>query len=104
MLLADESDKWPQMRCGYADNGYAGLLVVKITVPCDWFLDIVKRSDKAEGFEVIRRRWIVKCTFSWLDKCRRLSKDYERVRETSEAVIYVAMINLMLQRLAPKAV
>jgi len=71
-------------------------------VICDWLLDIVRRSDKADGFQVIRKRWIVERTFSRLDKCRRLSKDYERLHETSESWVRIAMINLMLHRLAPE--
>ncbi len=55
------------------------------------------------GFQVIRKRWIVERTFSWIDKCRRPPWDYERLAETSEAWVHVAMINLMLHRLAPEA-
>jgi len=86
----------------YADGGYAGELVTKIAVLCDWFLDIVKRSHKAGGSQVIRKRWIAERTFSWLDKCRRHSRDYERLHETSESWVRIAMINLMLHRLAPE--
>jgi len=76
--------------------------VTKIAALCDWLLDIVKRGDKADGFQVIRKLWIVERTFSWLDKFRRLSKDYERLHETSESWVRIAMINLMLHRLAPE--
>ena len=64
-----------------------------------WRLQIVKRSDSA-GFEVLPKRWIVERTFAWLNRQRRLSKDYERLPATSEAFIYVAMIRLMVKRLA----
>lgn len=103
LLLAREQGNWPRLRCVFADGGYAGALVEKVAILCNWLLDIVKRSDCAKGFEVIRKRWIVERTFSWLDKCRRLSKDYERLAETSEAWVHVAMINLMLHRLSPEA-
>lgn len=103
LLLTEERGKWPRLTCIYADGGYAGQLVLMIAVLCDWLLDIVKRSDDAKGFQVIRKRWIVERTFSWLDKCHRLSKDYERLQETSENMVRIAMINLMLHRLAPEA-
>ncbi len=52
------------------------------------------------GFQVLPKRWIVERTFAWLNRQRRLSKDYERLPATSEAFIYVAMIRLMVKRLA----
>src|SRR5215218_61163 len=53
-----------------------------------------------QGFQVLPRRWVVERTFSWIDQNRRMSKDYERLPETGEAFIYVAMSRLMLRRLA----
>ena len=53
----------------------------------------------AKGFQVLPRRWVVERTFSWIDHNRRMSKDYERLPETSEAFIYVAMSRLMARRL-----
>jgi transposase len=53
-----------------------------------------------KGFQVLPRRWVVERTFSWIDQNRRMSKDYERLTETSEAFIYVAMSRLMVKRLA----
>ena len=52
------------------------------------------------GFQVLPRRWVVERTFSWIDQNRRMSKDYERLTETSEAFIFVAMSRLMVRRLA----
>jgi transposase len=52
-----------------------------------------------KGFQVLPRRWVVERTFSWIDHNRRMSKDYERLTETSEAFIYVAMSRLMVKRL-----
>ncbi len=51
-------------------------------------------------FQVLPRRWVVERTFSWIDHNRRMSKDYERLPESSEAFIYVAMTRLMVKRLA----
>jgi putative transposase len=53
-----------------------------------------------KGFIVLPRRWVVERTFSWLGQNRRMSKDYERLIETSEAFVYVAMTRVMVRRLA----
>jgi len=58
----------------------------------------VKRSDTQKGFVVLPKRWIVERTFAWLGRYRRLSKDYEAQPESSAAMIYVAMIQIMLRR------
>ena len=60
--------------------------------------EVIKRSSKT--FEVLPKRWIVERTFGWLNRYRRLSKDYEVYTETSEAMIYGALIRLMLRRKA----
>jgi putative transposase len=62
-------------------------------------LEIVRRSSGQTGFTVLPRRWVVERTFGWLSRSRRLSKDYEYLPATSEVMIYVAMIRLMLKRL-----
>ena len=66
-------------------------------------MEIVERDRKARGFEVLSKRWVVERTFSWLIRNRRLSKDYERMVQSSETFIKVAMIRLMLRRLARAA-
>jgi putative transposase len=86
-----------------ADGAYAGALVDWVWSLRSWRkirLEITKRSDTAKGFEVIPKRWIVERTLGWFNRYRRLSKDYEFLPETSEAVIYVVMIHLMIRRLA----
>jgi putative transposase len=64
-------------------------------------LQVVKRSDKEKGFKVLPKRWVVERTFGWLGRYRRLSKDYEVLPETSEALIQMAMIHVMVRRLEP---
>jgi putative transposase len=54
----------------------------------------------SRGFQVLPRRWVVERTIAWIDHNRRMSKDYERLPESAEAFIYVAMSRLMLRRLA----
>ena len=63
-------------------------------------MEIVERSKDTEGFAVLPHRWIVERTLGWLTRNRRLSKDYERKVQTSEAFMEVAMIRLILRRLA----
>ena len=62
----------------------------------------VQRPEGQRGFQVLPRRWVVERTFAWLYQSRRLHTDYERLTETSETLIYIAMTRLMLRRLAPK--
>ena len=65
-----------------------------------WTLDLVCRPAQQHTFQVLPRRWVVERTFGWLNRQRRLSKDYEALRETTETWIYVSMTGLMLRRLA----
>ena len=59
-----------------------------------------QRPTGAKGFQVERKRWIVERTWTWLDNARSLTRDYERLPENHEGMIYVVMIRLMLRRLA----
>lgn len=93
--------KAPRLKKVWADGGYAGQLVGWAAEAGGWFLEIVKRTDKLPGFVVLPKRWIVERTFGWFGRYRRLSKDYEQTTQSSEAMIRIAMINLMLHRLAP---
>jgi putative transposase len=89
-----------RLRLIWADGGYAGQLVGWVAATYRWALTIVKRSDDMRGFQVLPKRWIVERTFGWLGGYRRLSKDYEYLPATAEAMIHIAMIHLMLRRLA----
>lgn len=89
----------PRLQLIWADGGYAGQLITWTDQTCHWKLEIVKRSDKSEGFLVLPRRWVVERTISWVNNHRRLSKDYEYAAETSEAFIHLSMIDVMLKRL-----
>jgi putative transposase len=87
----------------WADGGYTGELLGwarSLRTYRRIRLEIVKRNDRQAGFVVLPRRWIVERTFGWLNRFRRLSKDYERLPATSETMIYLAMTRLMLRRLA----
>jgi putative transposase len=93
----------------WADAGYQGALISWTQAAFAWKLDIVRRTKHQAGFELLPKRWLVERTFAWLVRNRRLSRDYERLPQTSEAFIYdvpqaqrqgIAMIRLMTRRLA----
>jgi transposase len=88
----------------WADAGYANQidsgLVTWARTTISIVVQIVKRSDDVQGFQVLPRRWVVERTFGWLIRSRRLSRDYERRTDNSEAMIKIAMIKLMVTRLA----
>lgn len=91
------------MRLIWADAAYAGALLAWVTSlrrRSKLRLEIVKRTDDLKGFKLLPRRWVVERTFGWLGRYRRLSKDYEFLTATSETMIHVAMIRLMVRRLA----
>ena len=66
-----------------------------------WMLVVVKRSDLVPGWQLLPHRWIVERTFAWLGRYRRLSKDYEGRTDVSETMIRMAMMHIMVRRLAP---
>jgi putative transposase len=100
-LFTAIKERMPRLYLIWADGGYRGKLINWVGTTCLWLLQVVKRNDDVKGFVVLPRRWVVERTFAWLGRNRRLSKDYERKCESSEAFIYVAMIHLMLKRLRP---
>lgn len=82
-----------------ADGGYRGELISKTKAAFGFILDIVLRPDESPKFKVIPKRWVVERTFAWFESYRRLSKDFEYLTDTSETMIQVAMIKLMLNRI-----
>ncbi len=100
ILFSEIKEQMPRIQLIWADGGYRGKLIMWVAVRCLWILEIVKRSDKEKTFKVLPKRWIVERTFSWLNRNRRLSKDYERKIESSEAWLYLSMSILMLKRLS----
>ena len=85
----------------WADGGYGGAPFSQwVAQVCDWVLQVIPRNSQAKGFVLLPRRWVVERTFAWLGNFRRLSKDYEVKTASSEAMIYAAMVSLMLRRLA----
>jgi putative transposase len=101
LVLAIAQRRFPRLQHIWADGSYTGELVGWVARVFGWVLEIVKRASQAVGFVVLPRRGVVERTFAWLGRYRRLSKDYEALTLSSEAMIQIAMIQLMLRRLAP---
>jgi putative transposase len=95
-----EKESIKRLELIWADGGYRGELVAWVEETLGVTLEIVEKPKDTNGFQVLPKRWIVERTFAWLVRQRRLARDYERLPETSEAFIYVAMIRLMLRKLA----
>jgi putative transposase len=94
----------PHLRHLWLDGGYAGKFEEWFAAHCPHMtLAIVKRPHASHSFILLPRRWVVERTFAWFNNHRRLSKDYERLTATSELFAYIAMIRIMLRRLAPKS-
>ena len=89
------------LRLLWADGGYTGKLIDWIKEHIGTLVEIVEKDPTQQGFAVLPHRWVVERTFAWLNNHRRLSKDYERFTRTSETIIQIAMMRLMLRRLKP---
>lgn len=85
----------------WVDGGFDGApFMMWVMDVCRWIVQVVLRPEQTKGFLVLKKRWVVERTFGWLMGCRRLVRDYERLPETSETFIYLAMIRIMVRRLA----
>ena len=91
----------PSLSLVWADGGYAGKLIEWAETFAHITVEVVRKPLGIKTFQVLPRRWVVERTFAWITKCRRLDHDYERLPQTSEAMIKWAMIALMTRRLAP---
>jgi putative transposase len=130
LLLERAEVEFPRLKHLWLDAGYRGENKGKdwVEKTLGWSVDLVERARKPapkevlmawerewaregvkvdweklmppKGFQVLPRRWVVERTFSWTDQNRRMSKDYERLCASGEALVYAAMIRLMTRRLA----
>ncbi len=99
LVLATLTGRFPRLTLIWADGGYTGKLLVWALLTGGWVIEIVKKPAGTRTFAVLPKRWIVERTFAWLGRSRRLSKDYEGLPDTSETLIRIAMVHLMLKRL-----
>jgi putative transposase len=102
-VLGQLPQSWfPRLRLVWADHKYHNhTLYGWMDEYAHYELEIVRRPEGAKGFVLLPKRWVVERTFAWLKRCRRLTVDRERTVLSSEAMIHVAMIHLMLNRLCP---
>ena len=101
MLLSTLFGMFPFLTTLFADSAYQGPKFnagLAATVP-SIHIEIVKRSDRAKGFVVLPKRWIVERTIAWLNRCRRLAKDFENLNRNALAFLRLASIRLMLRKL-----
>lgn len=116
-LLAEASEEltraFPRLQHLWADTAYHDRFVTWVQQTLGWRVQVVQRPSRwrwmpadqeppevPRGFQVLPRRWVIERTFGWLGRWRRTSKDYEYLPATSECVIYLTMIRVMLRRLA----
>lgn len=96
-----ERQRLPRLARIWVDGGFSGEDFLHWVIDTfRWILEVVLRPEGAQGFVLLPKRWTVERTYGWLHWCRRLNVDYERLPASSEAFIHIAMIRLMLRRLA----
>jgi len=93
--------RFPFIEVIFADAGYQGPRVQNAASKAGgWRVEIVKRAAGAAGFVVVAKRWIVERTLAWISRNRRLARDFENLARTAAALVRLAMIKIMLRRLA----
>ena len=101
VLVLDERTRrlFPFLEKIFADSAYGGPKLRRAIAGAAWKIEVVKRPANQKGFEVLPKRWVVERTIAWINRCRRLAKDYENLNRTALAFIRLASIRLMLRRL-----
>ena len=97
----------PRLEVIWADGKYHNHNLnawIKNSSPGEWRLEIVRRPDGVKGFVLIPKRWVVERTFAWLGRCRRHSRDCERRTDSSESMLRISSIHLLLKRIKPSNV
>jgi transposase len=101
-LLAEVSRKSPWVKLAFVDGGYAGDETARAAFEASRIrISVVRRTDRAvKGFIVLPKRWIVERTFGWLNRARRLAKDFETLIESAQAWLLLALTSLLVRRIA----
>jgi transposase len=101
LVLSTMFGQFPFLEKLFADSAYAGPLFHDglASVMPGLVTEIIRRSDRAKGFVVVHKRWIVERTIGWLGRCRRLAKDWENLNRNALAFLRLASIRLMLRKL-----
>jgi len=103
-LLKLARQRFPSLERAIADGGYQGpATATAVREEAGMPLEIVKRSDDTKGFKVLPKRWIVERTIAWLNRCRRLAKDWENLNRKALAFLRLASIRLMLRKICNPA-
>jgi transposase len=101
LVLSEVVNRFPSLRHLFSDGGYAvDKLRDALRRISKWTVEIIKRSDTAKGFEVLPRRWVVGPTLAWLNRNRRLAKDFEQTTASATAWLFIASIQLVARRIA----
>ena len=99
LVFNEMVDRFPRLKAILADGGYRGESVANCAKKHGWKLNVVLRPNECpKKFIVLPKRWIVERTFSWLEKCRRLTSDFEYFANSVQAMVQIAFIRLMLNR------
>lgn len=94
-------DLFPWLRHLFADSAYSGDKLLKALAKFgEWSIEIIKRMADTAGFEVLPRRWVVERTLAWLNRNRRLAKDFEASIASAKAWVYIASVQLIVRRIA----
>ncbi|MGC9272013.1 IS5 family transposase [Acidiphilium sp.] len=101
MVMGNLFGQFPFLKTIFADSAYAGPIFQNglTEVMPGMKVEIVKRSDRAKGFVILPKRWIVERTIAWLGRCRRLAKDWENLNQSALVFLRLASIRLMLRKL-----
>lgn len=101
-ILRQLDQKYPTIELVHADLGYRGKLIPMVEKELRFDLNHSSKPEGVKGFHPLRQRWVVERTFAWFNRSRRLNRDVERTTDSSENMIRISQIQLMLNRLAPK--
>jgi transposase len=100
IILDGIRKRWPWVKHLFADGAYDRLQLMNKAAYLGFSVEVVRRCDKAAGFQVLPRRWVVERSFGWMTRWRRLVRDYEQRLDVSEAMIMIAMGAILLRRTA----